>query len=365
MAMILGSLAIGPVLDNYGRKSGLIVALLLAFFGWTVLSAGGWLVGGRLLTGFSAGLSSAPVSVLIAEISAPRLRSIVTTFKHAAFSLGILGMYSLGLLFKERWRGAAVCSAVTSCCCLLGVYFWVPETRSSSSEGKAAYRSFFKALPRRSDVAKPFALMAGLSALKQLSGTTVVLSYAVQMLRAGGLEEAGIGAVYLGAVRLSASLVAAPLAAKFGRRALASYGGYFSSLVLLLLAGGATSSLLSLLVFVFMSALASSAIQALVGEVFLPDFRAVSTGLTTTTTYASAFAALHSHPWLVSKLGFQRLLGLYATISVISTLVSICFLRDNVHSKREQEAAETKADAEATVPLQEEAANGDLEAVKA
>lgn len=94
-------------------------------------------------------------------------------------------------------------------------------------------------------------------------------------MRWGGSGAVGTGVVWVGAVRLAASLAAPPLAAKVGRRCLASYAGYASSLSLMILASGPHHALPFLLGHVFTSALASSAIQALVGEVFILEFRAV------------------------------------------------------------------------------------------
>lgn len=68
--------------------------------GWSFIGGSGWLVPGRLMTGLSAGIVSAPVSVLVAEISAPKLRAHLTVYKHTAFSLGLFIMYCFGLMFK-------------------------------------------------------------------------------------------------------------------------------------------------------------------------------------------------------------------------------------------------------------------------
>ncbi|CAH1407770.1 unnamed protein product [Nezara viridula] len=340
-AMIGGSLLVGPLMDSFGRKIGLVLALSFSMIGWSFIGGSGWLVPGRLMTGLSAGIVSAPVSVLVAEISAPKLRAHLTVYKHTAFSLGLFIMYSFGLIFKPF--AILIVSDVTYQLLdahLISVVAWVPETRRGLTN--VSYGPFFAALPRRKDVSRPFLLMAGLASLKQLSGTTVVLSYASQLLVAGGDTQAELGAVYIGAVRLAASLFAAPLAARFGRRSLASLGGYLSSLSLLVMAGGSSQSLACLLVFVFSSAISSSAIQAL-----------VCTGLTTTATYVSAFAALHSHPWLLSSLGLHRLLGIYATIAVITTLIVIFFLHDTAVTVKEVELGQPDAE-EVIEPLKEE-----------
>ncbi|XP_014286042.1 uncharacterized protein [Halyomorpha halys] len=350
-AMIGGSLIVGPMMDSLGRKIGLVLALSFSMIGWSFIGGSGWLVPGRLLTGLSAGIVSAPVSVLVAEISAPKLRAHLTVYKHAAFSLGLFIMYCFGLFFKDQWKLSSLICGGMSLLSLVTVWAWVPETRKGKTN--MSYGPFFAALPRRKDVSRPFLLMAGLASLKQLSGTTVVLSYASQLLVAGGQTQGELGAVCIGGVRLAASLFAGPLAARFGRRSLATLGGYLSSLALLIMAGGSSQSLACLLVFVFSSALSSSAIQALVGEVFPVDFRAVCTGLTTTATYVSAFAALHSHPWLLSSLGLNRLLGIYATIAVITTLIVICFLHDTTVTVKEVELGQPDAE-EVMEPLKEE-----------
>lgn len=105
MAYPFGALAVGPIMDKYGRRPALLSINLVSFFGWLLLSVNTStpaifkLITGRILTGIAGGLASVPATVYAAEClssSDVSSRSALVTWSTVALSAGICLVYTTG-----------------------------------------------------------------------------------------------------------------------------------------------------------------------------------------------------------------------------------------------------------------------------
>ena len=104
----LGAILIGPYVDRYGRRRGLILTLCLMAIGTlaisTVPSFGsiGYLapilvVCGRLVQGLSAGVEFGSVSVYLAEIATPGHRGFFVSWQSASVQIAVVTSALLGM----------------------------------------------------------------------------------------------------------------------------------------------------------------------------------------------------------------------------------------------------------------------------
>lgn len=92
----LGALTVTQLADRLGRKKTIILAGLFWVVGSILQSAAvnrGMLVVGRIISGFSVGLSSAVVPIYQSEITAPAIRGRMVSLQQWAITWGILIQY--------------------------------------------------------------------------------------------------------------------------------------------------------------------------------------------------------------------------------------------------------------------------------
>lgn len=159
LAAPVGCFFSGPISDRFGRRSAIFCINVTCFVGWLVVYTAHssknhqylLLLLGRLLTGLSLGLSSAPATVYMAEVSSLKYRGVFTMWASIFFSLGISLVYILGLFlkvslsckkiattfnrigvlfFQESWGSIALITCFFPCIGMLFVVFFVPESPS-------------------------------------------------------------------------------------------------------------------------------------------------------------------------------------------------------------------------------------------
>lgn len=127
---MLASLGAGSLTDAWGRRRAMGCVAVVGAVGWSLIVGSlhlgrAVLLVGRLLTGCAAGGSSVCVNVYIAEISPTALRGALGASFQVSVTLGILGVYALGI--PTSWRVLAALGAVPYALVLLGLP-WLPET---------------------------------------------------------------------------------------------------------------------------------------------------------------------------------------------------------------------------------------------
>uniref|UniRef100_A0A0P4W055 Putative facilitated trehalose transporter tret1-like protein n=1 Tax=Rhodnius neglectus TaxID=72488 RepID=A0A0P4W055_9HEMI len=273
----LGCLTSGPIIDRFGRKTGLLLINIPAFLGWLCIAIKPSLTLiyiGRLLTGFACGFSSTPATVYIAESSTPSLRGYLVTGTSIAISLGVAIVYIMGLFLRENWQlVAGLCSAfpiisMISIICLMpespawlirrGKYKKASESmqflrgkvsaesvqkeldelieKLKSSSNKATnFAASIKAFSRPESY-KPFILMNTFFLFQQLTGIFVVIFYAVDVVKEAGVKsDPFVIAVLIGLTRLFFTIAAAWMSKSLGRRITALVSGVGMTISLMVL----------------------------------------------------------------------------------------------------------------------------------
>ncbi|KAL1377929.1 hypothetical protein pipiens_004098 [Culex pipiens pipiens] len=240
LATPIGSFASGPIMDHWGRKPALLAAIVPLFSGWIFLATASshfLILVGRVVAGISVGLIAAPAQVLLAEIAEPRLRGLLIGAPFVSYSMGILLVYALGSYF--HWRHVAWAGTILPLFSFVAIMF-MPETpvflarnnqlkkasraltwlrgcpiqakrelqqlvdRSKTESEESANQSLWQTLTKVSLI-KPLIIINGFHILQILSGTYLVVFYAVDIISdMGGSDINSLqAAVLTAAVRLA------------------------------------------------------------------------------------------------------------------------------------------------------------------
>lgn len=240
LATPIGSFASGPIMDHWGRKPALLAAIVPLFSGWILLATATshfLILVGRVVAGISVGLIAAPAQVLLAEIAEPRLRGLLIGAPFVSYSMGILLVYALGSYF--HWRHVAWAGTILPLMSFVAIMF-MPETpvflarnnklkqasraltwlrgcpiqakrelqqlvdRTKTETEESANQSLWQTLTKVSLI-KPLIIINGFHILQILSGTYLVVFYAVDIISdMGGSDINSLqAAVLTAAVRLA------------------------------------------------------------------------------------------------------------------------------------------------------------------
>jgi len=96
---VVGSAVAGPLSDKIGRRDSIFFACIFWIIGTAVQVAcqnWGQLIAGRVLNGFTVGITSAQVPVYLAEIAKAEKRGSLVIIQQLAIEFGILIMYFIG-----------------------------------------------------------------------------------------------------------------------------------------------------------------------------------------------------------------------------------------------------------------------------
>lgn len=96
---VVGSAFAGPLSDRFGRRDSIMFACLFWLIGTAVQVSSlnrGQLIAGRVLNGFTVGVTSSQVPVYLAEIAKAEKRGSIVIIQQLAVEVGILIMYFVG-----------------------------------------------------------------------------------------------------------------------------------------------------------------------------------------------------------------------------------------------------------------------------
>ncbi|KAG4069034.1 hypothetical protein HA402_008345 [Bradysia odoriphaga] len=268
-----GSFCSGPLMDQFGRKPGLMIATIPLVLGWILIALAASrpvLLAGRILAGISVGLMAAPAQILIAECAEPKLRGFLIGVPFVSYAFGILLTYLLGVLLN--WRTVAWCCNILPLVSLVALYL-VPEspvwlvrkgfiTRAekalkwlrcndliaktelqelirrcdNESLTTTANESILRACTK-SSVLKPLIIVNLFHTMMILSGTYLIVFYAVDIISEFGTDvDSMTAAVYTAVTRLIFTICACFLLYHLNRRTLGILSGLGSGLSTLILA---------------------------------------------------------------------------------------------------------------------------------
>ncbi|XP_050499793.1 facilitated trehalose transporter Tret1 [Diabrotica virgifera virgifera] len=363
----LGSLLSGILMERCGRKLALQIASMPLIFGWFLIAFSlnhSILLLGRLIAGFSAGLTAAAGQVLIGEISEPRLRGLFSSVPLASYSFGILLVYALGSLLP--WRYVAVSSTVLPVTSLL-VFFFLPESpvwltrqekledakkalvwlrggnkikakqemqhlvdrleSEKKSQTKANITTLFQP-----EVLKPLIIINVFNILQLLSGTYLIVFYAVDILQhIQGSQKVDhyMVAILTACVRFVFSIIGSFLLTFIGRRALALTSGLGTALSALFVATFLNQNCqglnyvpaLFVLIYVATNTLGFLILPGvLLGELFPAKIRGLSGGLTFMFFNLALFGVAKVFPLVRSVVGISGVFWIFGGTSLVACL---------------------------------------------
>ncbi|CAH1102111.1 unnamed protein product [Psylliodes chrysocephalus] len=265
----IGSLAVGPLMDKYGRKKICLIANIPTVFAWLLVyyAQNVWyLYVARIISGLVGGLVTVAL-IYVSEIAHPKLRSMLLCLNSVFVTFGILLTCLLGLWFP--WRTMAFIFIVMTI--LLSVCMWfIPESphwlfifkedHQATSEALSwlygsnnlihqhEFRKILEAkqqtTPEKQDerstllrikddltlykhptVYKPVIIMTIIFIFQQFSGAYAIIFYAVDLFRMiGGRFRRGmdeyVALALLGSIRFVIAIISALISKKVGRRTL-------------------------------------------------------------------------------------------------------------------------------------------------
>ncbi|XP_056633177.1 facilitated trehalose transporter Tret1-like [Diorhabda sublineata] len=359
----LGSLLSGILMERCGRKLALQIGAMPLIFGWLLIALSAnhaILLLGRLIAGFSAGLTAAAGQVLIGEISEPHLRGLLTSVPLASYSFGILLVYALGSLLP--WRYVAVSSTILPVISLV-VFFFLPESpvwlirhrkiedakkaliwlrggdtiqakeetqhlidrmdSETKTQEKIKITTLFQP-----EVMKPLIIINVFNIMQLLSGTYLIVFYAVDILQHiqnGPKFDHFMVAILTACVRFIFSIIGSFLLTIIGRRPLALTSGLGTAVSALILAmflrqncqGFNYVPALFILIYVATNTLGFLILPGvLLGELFPAKIRGLSGGITFMMFNFTLFAVAKVFPFVKNVVGISGVFLIFGMTSI-------------------------------------------------
>ncbi|XP_058053811.1 facilitated trehalose transporter Tret1-2 homolog [Anopheles bellator] len=382
LATPIGSFASGPIMDQWGRRPAILLAIVPLFAGWVLLATASshlLLLLGRVVAGISVGLIAAPVQVLLAEIAEPRLRGLLIGAPFVSYSLGILLVYALGS--QLHWRAVAWAATVLPLLSFFALYFapesptWLARNNQPERAAKALNwlrgspvvaktelqkltdrfeqeqqqeqggggQRFWRSLMEISMI-KPLVIINGFHVLQILSGTYLVVFYAVDIISdLGGSDINTIQAAVLTAiVRLAFTVLYCFLLLLMPRRTMVLLSGLGSSISCVAIAifmytrsGDANSSappyetyIAAALILLYIGSNTGFLTMPgiMIGELLPAKIRGQIAGYLFTVFNLVLFGVAKGFPHAKAELGTQGLFVMFGVASFGATLLTYLLL---------------------------------------
>uniref|UniRef100_A0A1Y1L2V4 Major facilitator superfamily (MFS) profile domain-containing protein n=1 Tax=Photinus pyralis TaxID=7054 RepID=A0A1Y1L2V4_PHOPY len=381
VAAPLGCFLSGPISDRFGRKPAIQSVNVFCLLGWTAITFAYYSPGhqyrlllvGRFFTGLSTGLSSMPATVYMAEISTAKLRGMLITWNALCFSLGVVVIYILGWTMTSNWGMIAALSGAFPCANVVMVMIYMVEspswliTKNRHEDAKASLLRLFNSkshpLEIREEIEtltcdtrrtkadhqlryftepaiyRPFILMSAFFVFQQVSGTFVIVFYAIDIVNEAQISiDPYLAIVIIAATRSVASVIVSVASRRLGRRPLSITSGVGMTLCMVMLSAYVACvqrkiidhhdwlPLTLLMAYFFTATLGFLTIPfAMSAEVFPSTIRGLATGMVSSMGYICCFVMVKIYPDMLSVMGIYPLFIFYAAMSAIGTIfVMLC-----------------------------------------
>lgn len=131
--MALGAMLIAPYSDVIGRRSIVLISVLVissGIFATAFASSVLQLIFFRFLTGLGIGSMLASVATMTAEYSPDRYRNLTIGFVQSGYAIGatLTGLFAAWLLPEYGWRALFIIAGVVTAAIFPVVYFLMPES---------------------------------------------------------------------------------------------------------------------------------------------------------------------------------------------------------------------------------------------
>lgn len=253
---------------KFGRKSILMYISASYTLSWLLIAYAptvGFIYAGRLLSGFSAGMTTVVVPAYVVEISTVKIRGLLSAGFQVAFSVGVVVMTSFGIILRWSWLAILGAVNVVAAACLL---YFMPESppwlirNGRSEEGMKGIR-FLKG--KNHDVAtefkeiveqqmeesksglsfreilnpnlyKPLLIAFGLMFSVSFCGFPPIMSYTVRIFEdAGSILDPNVSSTILMLIQMVSTIVSSLLMDRAGRKILFVISGSIMTFTLTVL----------------------------------------------------------------------------------------------------------------------------------
>ncbi|XP_039308288.1 facilitated trehalose transporter Tret1 isoform X3 [Solenopsis invicta] len=401
----IGSLIAGPLMDKYGRKVVCLLSCIPAVISWVSLIFAKSLItiyAARVIAGIAAGLTTVSI-IYISELTHPQVRPMILCLNSVFVSLGILITCCLAVMLD--WRKMNIVFLALECCIFLTLYF-VPESpywlvcfqnRMFDEKRICKIKCSLKRLNRRqtiyeeeysrimeiyenrvaSDEApksiaesvknyyhkftspiayKPLLILFSLFLLQQLSGSYVVIFYAISVFREmGGTFGKSFNEhealVMLGTIRFIISVITVFCSRKYGRRVLCILSGIGMAISMFLSGmymhftmwydenGNTEETMVNqkwLLLFFVLSYICTSSFGfivipwTLIGELLPVTVRGIGGGIMISLAYTMMFAVIKSYPFILKSMSIEGIFFSFSFISLMGAAFVYFFLPETL-----------------------------------
>lgn len=372
----IGAIFGGPIsavfVGKLGRKTTMLLCTLPMGVGWFLIVYGSEYIlvfCGRILTGIAMGMTSLVVPLYVVEVSSPERRGILGAGFQLFVTIGVLGVYSLGIPLNWNWLavvGLAV-AAVNAVLLLL-----VPETPRwyvSQNERGLAFESLAWLLGSNENlddeyneiernvalqstegmkigdlvepgIYKPMLISFGLMFFQQMSGINAVVFYSSLIFSSAGFaSNPFIPMIIIGAVIVGATFFSCLLMDKAGRRVLLLLSGIFMTISITVLGvyyylyevrkveNLSWLSLISVLVFAVSFSFGWGPIPWLATSELMPArARGIGTGLATSLNWTLAFLVTKEFQQMVDSMQSYGAFWLFGAFCLSSVIFVALFL---------------------------------------
>jgi MFS transporter, AAHS family, 4-hydroxybenzoate transporter len=208
---VVGSVAVGPAADRFGRKPMLIVALALTgllTLACAFAASAPQLALLRFIGGLGMGGAIPPVAAITAECATPKQRSSLVILMFIGFPLGAVvgGAISAALMTRFGWQVVFWMGGAFALAMLVPV-IWLIPARTVATAAQAQGHARLGAILAEGRAAPAFTLWCGVLASMIVSGFLV--SFIPTILNLNGVPPARAA---LGAVVLNVGAIAGALA---------------------------------------------------------------------------------------------------------------------------------------------------------
>ncbi|CAH3985947.1 unnamed protein product [Pieris brassicae] len=367
----IGCVMCGYFMDRIGRRPLLIFSPLPLSIGWFYMGFAKQakdIIIGRIITGIGVGMVMSVPRVYLTEISLPNMRGVIGSFPNVAMSIGITTQAGLGAVF--HWK---------TLCYISGSYgllifflnFFLPETpyflleKATMDDAEKALRRFrsnkhniegemeelmdFKidnnikkltlgeqiaALFRKSSC-KPFWIVMIYILITQLSGVTILIMWAVELLQNSKSSiDPHVGNVMLGVTRIFSGIAASALIFRTGRRPLALISGLGVGIVCLSL--GLTIQYkkhptvfpqIGYILYIVFGSLGHYTLPVLVMfELYPLQVRGVLGGISMSILNFMIFGANKTYPYVRDALGYSYTIITFGVCSLLGCIYLYFYL---------------------------------------